>query len=102
LFDQLGTGPARQGIKNVRHSACDERVPLAIPRVPAPPAVEKENIMIPMASSTFPPQFAAPSSTAQHLGYNMLLDAPPSFSYLGSYNYDNFAPSQTTRDYFNT
>jgi hypothetical protein len=64
--------------------------------------VEKENIAIPMASSTFPLQFAALSSTAQHLDYNMLLDAPPNISYLGSYNHDNFAPSQTTRGYFNT
>ena len=34
FFGQLGTGPARQIVKNVRHSTCDKRVPPVISRVP--------------------------------------------------------------------
>ena len=63
----------------------------------------KENIVTLMASSSnLPPHFVALFMTDQYLDYNMALNTAPSNSCLGSYNYNNIAPSQITRDYFNT
>ncbi|KIM44981.1 hypothetical protein M413DRAFT_432623 [Hebeloma cylindrosporum] len=102
VLDEFGskssrTGPVRQVIKNVRHSACDKRVPPAIPRVPAPPVVAMEDIVMSMASPTLQP---SPFAIAHQLEYNRRLSTTPG---IGSNNYyDNLAPSSHARDYFNT